>query len=264
MNLFENILVPFDFSDCAKNALIEAARLAKLHGGRVSALHVIDVIDIAGDIKEAKAGIQEELEVLYESYQIDCTSIIIKDVPAEGIIKQLENEAYTLCILGSHERHHLLTELIGTIPLKVMQHAKTPILIIPEPKNLIHIEQIAFATDFKKIKDHNILNYLHDLCAACSAELHLLNVNESPQAITRKEAEEALELHNYFFDIQHEFNFARAKNPIAGINDYVSKNEIDMLAVMPRHHSFFHNLFNDSVSEEVALNIHKPIFSFHE
>jgi len=265
MNLYNKILVPIDFSDCSVNALVEANKLAQQHNGNLTLLYVINVNTTpAGDIDEAKEGVQVKLEETCKANGVEAELMIEKGIPAEQICSVIEEKEFSMCIMGTHPRHDIISELIGTVALKVLQHAKAPVLIIPGNMQLQKIHKTVFATDFKKIKDHTVLNYLHDLCVTNQSELLLLNVNESPEAISKKEVEEALDLHNYFFDINHAFFFSKEKDAIKGISNFMKDINADLLAVMPRNHGFFENLFNESFTDRLALYLDVPLFSFHE
>jgi len=265
MKLFTNILVPIDFSDNSKNALKEAGILAKKHNGKLTLIHVINMNTTpTGQMNEAKTAIHKELNELCEEMELEAEVKVDKGIPAEGIVKDIEDNGYSICIMGTHERHDIISELVGTVALKVIQHAAVPVLTIPGATSLHNIDKVVFATDFKKIKDNTILNYLRELCLSCDAELHLLNINESPESITEKEAEEALELHQYLFDVNHAFFFSKEKDTVKGIMNYMKEKNIDLLAMMPRKHGFFDTLFNDSTTDQIALHLGVPLFSFHE
>lgn len=265
MSLLNHILVPVDFTSCSINALEAAANFARTNNSMVTLIHVLDIANtIIKDEEAMRAETHKKLEQVAVGFNLDVNISIMKGLPAEEIINALKTGVYTMCIMGTHERHGILSELIGTESLKVMQGTTVPVLIIPDNLKVDKVNRITFATDFQKLKNLNILNHLRQLCLACDAKLHLLNINESPQQLSTQEASEALQVHQYLFDVDHIFTFSSEKDPIEGMMNYMRANNIDLLAVMPRNHSFFHAVFNDSLTERLALHLEVPLFSFHE
>ena len=264
MELFNKILVPYDFSDCAKNALKEALKLCDKHCGEITLMHVLNVMTTPGDLKEAEEQMQRELHEVSLIENIDGGVIVKKGVPAEEIANTINEEDYSLCIMGTNKRHGIISELVGTNALKILQNVKAPIIVIPGDKHLRGIHRIALATDFKKLKSNDILTYIRDIARGFNSELHLVNVSEHPEQYSHEEAIEALDLHNFFEDVNHGFFFIKEKDPVDGISKYVKEKNIDLLALIPRKHTFFNSIFNDSVSEKIALKLSVPLFSLHE
>lgn len=265
MLLLKNILVPINFSKCSLNALEAAVKLSNKQNDRITLFHVLDVVNtIIKDIDALREENYKKLQRIAVGFNIDPKIEIVKGLPAEEIVKSLNTGKFSICIMGTHERHGILSELVGTESMRVMQGTNIPLIIIPGDVKLTNIDRIAFATDFQKLKNLNILNHLKQLCLACDAKLHLLNINESDKSLTPQVASEALQLHQYLFDVDHTFAFSSDKDPIEGMMNYMRANDVDLLAVMPRNHSFFHSVFNDSVTERLALHLEVPMFSFHE
>ncbi|MTI21776.1 universal stress protein [Fulvivirga sp. RKSG066] len=265
MELFNKIIVPVDFSTCSKNALNIAGDFCKKYNTSLTALNVLNIGDtVVGDEEKALRENRDKLEALCISLKCDYDIEIRTGLPYEEVVNMVKEGDYSLCIMGTNEKHGILSELTGTVALKVMQHSPIPVLIVPGNKSLNQIEKIAFATDFKKLNDNSLLNHIRALSIACDAELHLLNVTEEPEKVTAEEADEAMNLHEYLFDVNHAFFFAQESDPVEGIMNYVKKKDIDILAMMPRKHTFFHSIFNDSLSERIAIHLSVPLFSIHE
>lgn len=266
MDLFKKILVPVDFSTCAINSLKEAATLVKKHGGAITLIHVLNIETTPeGKMKEAEESVKEQLVELAEKYDIKISEIITKKgLPGEEIARTINDGNFTLCVMGTHSRHDVISELVGTVSLKVMQLSKIPLIVIPGKLQINNINEIIFATDFKQIKKHSILNHLHDFCIASSADLHLLHVTTNPEKVTKEEVNAALNLDQYFFDIDHTFTQSANNDAVVGINNYMKGKNAGLLAIMPRNHGFFESLFNESLTERLAIHLSVPLFSFHE
>jgi len=264
MNLFDKILVPYDFSDCAKNALKEAIKLCEKHAGEITVMHVLNLVTTPGDLEIARKEMERELNELSLVENLDGGVIVKKGIPDEEIAKTIDEEGYSLCVMGTNKDHDIISELVGTHALKILQNVKAPIIVIPGDQHLNDIGSIAFATDFQKLKSTDVLTHIREIAVGFNSELHLLNVSENPEQYSQEEAEEALDLHDYFEDVNHGFFFSKDKDPVKGITNYVKDKDIDLLAMIPRKHSFLNSVFNDSVSERIALKLSVPLFTVHE
>ena len=264
MKLFKKILVPYDFSDCAKNALREAIKLVQKYDGEVTLMHVLHSGTTTGDIAEAKKRMEEDLNEISLVENVDGGVIVKTGLPAEEIALTIDRDNYSLCIMGTNKRHDIISELAGTHALQIMKRVKAPLIVIPGDQHLSDIHRMVFATDFKKLTRPEILYYIRDIALAFNSELHLLNVSDAPESYSVNEAEEALDLHHFFEETNHAFFFSREEDPVDGITKYVRDKHINLLVMMPRKHAFFDSVINDSVSDRIALQLSVPLFSLHE
>ncbi len=144
-----SILLPTDFSECARKAVPYAADLARLTGARVVCLHVIEPVVPAvgwtplaeplpvGDISEqledsaAKelprfAGCEE-----FEGLEVE-DSIVRGDAAAE-IVRAARERGSDLIVISSHGRTGLGRILFGSTAESVVRHAPCPVLVVKPP-----------------------------------------------------------------------------------------------------------------------------------
>jgi len=145
--MFTNILIPTDGSDSSQHAVRTAVELAKVHGARVTGIHVIpdyhlliayegafDPVTEERIEQEAKARAEKYLEFVRSAAAqagVACDTICeTSDHPYDAIIKAADARNCDLIVMTSHGRKGLAAVLLGSETRKVLTHAQTPVLIV--------------------------------------------------------------------------------------------------------------------------------------
>ena len=145
--MFKNILIPTDGSDLSQRAVRAAVALAKLHGARITGIHVIPdyhlLIAYEGAFDPVtEERIEEEAKVRAESYlafvrkcaedeRVPCDTLCeTSDHPYDAILKAANSQQCDLIVMTSHGRKGLAAVLLGSETRKVLTHAKIPVLIM--------------------------------------------------------------------------------------------------------------------------------------
>jgi universal stress protein A len=144
----QNIVVPVDFSENSRKAVLYAAELARDRKGRLHLLHVINqrLIDTVqeltlkgyeGDFLKALEKMlqarDEELRefVSPESVQgVEVEYSIRKGKPGEEIIKFAQENSMDLIVIGTQGRSPLAAALMGSAARTVVNRAKCPVLVV--------------------------------------------------------------------------------------------------------------------------------------
>jgi nucleotide-binding universal stress UspA family protein len=145
--MFKNILVPTDGSEQSQTAVRMAVSLAKLHGARLTGIHVIpdyhlliayegafDPITEERIEEEAKARAASYLASIEEAASregVACRTVCeTSDHPYDAILRAAEAQACDLIVMTSHGRKGLAAVLLGSETRKVLTHAKVPVLVV--------------------------------------------------------------------------------------------------------------------------------------
>lgn len=145
--MFKNILIPTDGSEQSQQAVKTGIELAKLHGGRVTGIHVIPdyhlLIAYEGAFDPVtEERIEEEAKARAETYLgfirrecgeagIQCSTVCeTSDHPYDAILRTADANACDLILMTSHGRKGLAAVLLGSETRKVLTHAKVPVLVV--------------------------------------------------------------------------------------------------------------------------------------
>ena len=142
----KRILVPTDFSDSSDEALKQALELAKQYNAKVYLLHVAEPIEQCtvdycldlstvkaaedAEILQAKEKMQQELGKFSEFQEIEVISDIREGKPVEEILKEQEEKGVDLIVMPSHGKTGFMKRLMGQVSEKIMEEAKSPVLLV--------------------------------------------------------------------------------------------------------------------------------------
>lgn len=145
--MFKNILIPTDGSEQSQRAVRTGIELAKLHGSRVTGIHVIPdyhlLIAYEGAFDPVtEERIEEEAKARAETYLgfirsacseagVQCATVCeTSDHPYDAILRAADSHNCDLILMTSHGRKGLAAVLLGSETRKVLTHTKVPVLVM--------------------------------------------------------------------------------------------------------------------------------------
>ncbi len=142
--VFENILVPTDGSEYTKAAVKKAMELAKLSGGKVTALYVLDqsvftnmpmdtaVMNVYNTLeKEGKQAVEYVRELGAEE-GIEVAVSIKEGTPVKVILDESPN--FDIIVMGTLGRTGMSKLLMGSVAERVVRAAQCPVLVVRDSK----------------------------------------------------------------------------------------------------------------------------------
>jgi nucleotide-binding universal stress UspA family protein len=149
---WKRILVPHDFSASANHAAALARDEAKLHGGTLVLLHVVDLpqqmpagaaiisteTGATVTVKDYAVGSAEthlqDLVARLAKDGVTATSEIRVGNPVEEINRFVDENAVDLIVMGTHGHTGIRHLIAGSITEKVVRSAKVPVLTVRHPQ----------------------------------------------------------------------------------------------------------------------------------
>ncbi|HWI57163.1 MAG TPA: universal stress protein [Bacillota bacterium] len=137
----QRILVPVDFSDCAKKALQYAICFAKQFEAELTLLHVVPSnppLSEMGPVDIVSVeDLKRDLEALQASIKNEVRSRAVLRVQRAGephleIIRVAKELDIDLIILSTHGRTGLARMFLGSTTEKVVRYAACPVLVVRE------------------------------------------------------------------------------------------------------------------------------------
>jgi nucleotide-binding universal stress UspA family protein len=141
--MYKKILVPLDGSEIAKKALDQAEKLAKVFESEIVLFQVVPFMPIYGSPElVTPLIIDEKQKELAEKYLSDLAEDLqmkgfkVKAVVRTGqqvaveIIDFAKEDGVDLIVMCTHGRSGITRWVLGSIALKVLTRAETPILLI--------------------------------------------------------------------------------------------------------------------------------------
>lgn len=188
----KKILVPTDFSYCAKYALDAAVKLAQQHEAELYLFHHIKslpegwhkMMDLERSLQKELLQEVENVEVLLADLKAKFSSVKIQTGYLGGRFTKamqfiVEQENIDLLVMGSHGASGKTEYFIGSNAQKVVRQVHCPALVIKEPVEEIDFKKVVFASGFGE-QDKAALRQLVELMKPYNPELHLVYINTDP------------------------------------------------------------------------------------
>lgn len=141
---FENILVPTDGSEYTKAAVRKAMELAKLSGGKITALYVLDqtiltnmpmdtaVMNVYNTLeKEGKAAVDFVRDLGAEE-GVPVELSIKEGTPVKVILDESPN--YDVIVMGTLGRTGMSKLLMGSVAERVVRASQCPVMVVRAPE----------------------------------------------------------------------------------------------------------------------------------
>ena len=145
-----SILVPTDFSECARHAVPVAAELARLLGARVVCLHVVEPVvqpigfapvaepmpapELGERMEESAARDLPAFSKSEEFAGLEVEDLMAHGEPAAEIVRVAEERGAGLIVISSHGRTGLGRIIFGSTAESVVRHARCPVLVVKPTK----------------------------------------------------------------------------------------------------------------------------------
>ena len=145
--MFKKILVPVDGSELSNDAFEQALSLAKLVGGTVTVIHVIEHLYSEYTVFEGQDMIsastlietetREQVQNFLSEYSIKGKE---EEVPVKTLIKEGPvaheiidlSKKFDLIIIGTHGRRMIASLIMGSVAERVSSHAYCPVMLVRE------------------------------------------------------------------------------------------------------------------------------------
>jgi len=271
------ILVPIDFSDEAKRACKVAASIAKKTKSEIILLHMLDIPSASIDplvSTNLRGGgqtiffmkiIQKKLKAFkalpfFEGLKIS-DSVLFKKA-FEGVIDESKKNNVGLIVMGSQGATGLKEMLVGSNTEKVVRHSHIPVLVIKQDVEDFDIKNMIFASDFGKDAKKSFQSVIN-FANIFNARVHLLYINTIRNFETSRVSTKKLENFITNFEIKnYTLNTYNDKTIEEGILNYGREINADAIAINTHGRSGLSQLFNESISKDLANHALRPVVTF--
>lgn len=270
----KTIIIATDFSAAALNAANYAAEMALAINADVLLLHVISISVTYTDVpvivnnEDIIRNRENEISKLKKELLARSKSklIINTEVRMGNFFHELETFCHIInpfaVVMGSQGTTAAERFLTGSHTIHTMKNLMWPLLTVPPGSKFSSIKKIGLACDFIKVAEHTPIDEIKMLVKDFNAELHVLNTGSekkfNPEIVFQSGLlKEMLQRTNSFY------HFISNENVDEGIIDFVEKNNIDLLIVLPKRRDLLNKLLHKSHSKQFVLHSHVPVMALH-
>ena len=190
--------------------------------------------------------------------KINIESLSVFGDPATTIKKVAKDQRMDLVVLGSRGSS-FGDALYGSTTTKLIRRIDRPMLVVPGEYKCRTPKRIILATDLIQIDDLNVLDAMMAIARKFDAEVVIVNVTGSEEHQKVKQALTRLNFNNHFNGIRSRFEVVDNKDIVAGIREYVHRQQADLLVLFPKRYPRFINMFHRSITRNFVKHSDIPV-----
>lgn len=269
------ILVPTDFSELSKVAVLYAMRLAKklkadvilltvinIHSSSASAINweklEDELIHLANQdaeklIREVSAKVKGNLQITFRYV----TGSAVDDAVEAFAVKH----GVDLVIMGTRGASGLRKVLMGSNATAVINKSSVPVIAVPGATEFRQVKKIVYASDMRNINDEiRTITLFASFFNATVQVLHVMK-EDSAERINRKKTKDDLITLSKYSKIS--FHVVKSDAVADTVDNFVIDQKADMLAMFTHRLDFYEKLFGKSVTREFAFHAQVPLLAFN-
>lgn len=271
----KNILLPTDFSKNSVNAINFAIKLFEHTACNFYILNVQKASSFISDdmmvvstsatiyntlidaAKKSIANIISHIENKSKNENHTFHSIVDYDNFIDSINQICEKHHVDFIVMGTKGASGLEKVIFGSNTVHVMQRCYVPVLAIPNGCKYKSIDTIAFTSSFSSSYLIEDLQPLKELVVSNSSKLKVLHVVEENN-FAENLSQNIDFFHANFRQVEYDRIVSDDKDVYNNIHDYAISNDIKMIAMLSKKHSFLERLFTKHSVETFAFKIDIP------
>jgi nucleotide-binding universal stress UspA family protein len=244
----KSILVPIDFQSASIRALRYIEDVFRELPVQLFLVNVVPSDDPTDNKEIEKAFEKFEAKVL-KKYPLSYRFNVIRGSLLEEIQKAIHLYKPSLVIIGTSGKN------LSRAFLKLND---CPVMLIPENNSRKKIRNIMYANDFNTVKSSAAFAPLLDLSQTFEAKVHIIHLNKDERG-QADNAEPSLEY--YLQMVDHEYASIPSKDFISALEEYVHRENIDVLSVLLRDHGINKIGTDGKLIEELVSKADLPVLS---
>lgn len=271
----KKILVPTDFSANALNAAMYAMEMANHFKAEIILFNVwhipnlvmptlpVEIIITPDELKnDTESRLKQLKKQLLESkpYSVEIKCKSSNGYSDEEILKAANYENADVIIMGMHGSGFLKEKIIGSVATAVMRNSKKPVLLLPENYEFKHPHSISIATDGSIFPDIQVKQFILTLSEKFKSGFEIVNVSETYDPTNNKKIESIFNIS--LNEVKHSFHFMEEDNISESLLKFATNNNIDLMIMLSKHHTFLEKLFLVSTTRKMAFRINVPLLVF--
>lgn len=179
------IVVPWDFTPVAENALAHSAKIARMVSNDICLLHIVDK-----DVKLKAEGEKRTLlnHVAREAgakYNMNVSAQVVKGTIFTSIAEFVNSNEVNLVVMGTHGIVGM-QKLTGSWALKVIVKSKVPFIVVQNPPaDHERYHDIVFPVDFR-VENKEKLSMAIFMGKYFDSKIHILKSNTTDKSLIKK------------------------------------------------------------------------------
>ena len=273
----KKILVPFDFSQTAGNALSQAVQIAKLSKAKIKLLHVIQPVYIttanvpidAGDvfyiklIKSASAELKRITKKIKESNDIDAEYEVKLGNTSSSIYTAAKKAKSDIIVMGTHGTSGVKEFFAGSNAYKVVNHAECPVLTVQKKPSKLGLKNIVLPIRLE-LNSRQKVDYAIQIARLFDSTIFITGYTDDKNKSKQfKVKQYVAQVEKYLVKegIKYKSTSIFADNFTKQILAHAKKNAADLIVVMKKHDFSLDQVVKGTYSKQFVNHSSIPILS---
>lgn len=227
------IIVPWDFTQVAENALAHAVRISRMVFNDVCILHIIDEGVKAREEKELRHKLNRVAEENSITYGTAIVPYVAKGSIFTSIAEFANSKEANLVVMGTHGMKGM-QKLTGSWALKVIVKSKVPFIVVQDPPaNQGRYRNIVFPVDFR-IENKEKMGMAIFMGKYFDSKIHILKSATKDTSLLRRTNINLNFAVKYFIqnNIEYEIHEVEKGNFAQKTIDFAQKINADLILIM--------------------------------
>ncbi|MFA6401370.1 MAG: universal stress protein [Salinivirgaceae bacterium] len=232
MEAGKRIIVPWDFTEKADNALAHAVKMAKVLDNTITLLHIVKKDK---EIEEALAKLNEIAAQSVEKFGVSINTVVKEGSIFTTIGEYTkENEDINLVIMGTHGMKGM-QKLTGSWALKVIVSCYAPFIVVQDPPTeKVSYDKIVFPVNFKSENREKLIWAIY-FGKIFKAKIHFIKQEVSDNSLVKKVNQNLTFARKYLskYNVDYEIaTTAKTGDFAESTINFAKEIEADMMLIM--------------------------------
>lgn len=272
----KTIVVPTDFSRAAEDAAFYAAEIALEVDAELILLHVLllplTVSEVPLPLDAVALSIEKsdnELNALKEKLD-NCSKgklSIATRTATDSFLEEINNlnnkkELFAI-IMGTSGAGAAGAFFLGSFSLAAAKYLQYPLIVVPPDYNFSGIKKVGLACDMDHVLDHIPIKGIRAVFDNFDAKMEVLYVTDPEKTMRPEILRESKFIQICLAQYRPEIRIIDHESTRQGLENFVAKNDFDLLILLPKERSFIERIFHKSMSKGMVLHPVVPVMIVH-
>ncbi|WP_028979980.1 universal stress protein [Sporocytophaga myxococcoides] len=278
----DKLLLASDFSDSSNNALYFAKGIARKAVSEViifnsAPLPVMEptiptfmVEEILEDQEDsAKGKLRQACDIVSSEKYLDgsrvgCDYKFSSGIAVNEIAEVAHRENVELVVMGAYD-NSITSKWIGSTTISTLDHVRCPVLAVPADASFQGFSHIVYACGLRDF-DHLAIDEVVNFAKIFNAKVTVLHVADPISlrldVVLFDRLRKKIKATDEFGKVK--FEMLVSEQRYDAIENFLSDEDVDMIALMKHSTSFFRRLFYKSMIDKSLYRVEVPMFLLNE
>jgi nucleotide-binding universal stress UspA family protein len=271
----KTLLVATDFSTASHNAFKYSLELASSLEAKIVLFTAFQPVAIASpetaiiitadELRQtSQASLQQQLRTAGIPVKVPVELRCEEGEAVKAILEEAGKLKADFIITGIKDHGKGFRQFFGSTVTGLAKHSTIPLLVIPEQAPFKQPGRIALANDITIETDAHTLDALTFLGQCFHSKVYILRIIDNRLTEVFELMDRPAKLATLERTLETEYAYYKSKHITEALGDFVHKQQINLLALIPHHHGFMERVFHKSQTKSMIFRSDIPLLILPE